>query len=171
MKRHAFLMAILSAIIVLPATAQDEQKKQRRRGNNRMATQFLKQLEPAKLTDEQLAKVKEMAKEATEKMAALRKDAGITPELMKKRTAIAKKMQGSDLKAKERTAAINKEAGLTEAQAAVFQQTNQSRVEFQRKIFAMLSDEQKAALPEKLQKSLKGGQRGKGKKKAEKADK
>ena len=77
----------------------------------------------------------------------------------KKRAEIAKKMQDSDKKGKERVAAINKEAGLTEAQAAAFLKTNQTRVEFQRKVFAMLSDEQKSALPEKLQKSLKRGQR------------
>lgn len=170
MKRNLFLIAVLSAVFVLPAVAQDEQKKkQRNRGNNRMVTQFLKQLEPAKLTDVQVAKVKEMAKEANEMMASIRKDAGITAELMKKRTEIAKKMQGSDKKAKDRVAAINKEAGLTEAQAAAFQKANQTRMAFQRKVVGMLSDEQKEKLSERLQKMAKGGQqRAKGKKKSDK---
>ncbi len=166
MKRNVFLMAVLSTLLVLPATAQEAKKKGDANANNRLVAQFLKQLEPAKLTDEQVAKAKELGKEMNAKMTELRKEAGITAELQKKRTEVIKKMQDSELKGKERMDAINKEVGLTEEQAAAMVKINQMRTEFQTKVVGMLSDEQKAALPEKLTNALKAaGKPAKGKKK------
>ncbi len=165
MVQKLFLMAVVSAMMVLPSAAQDDKKKrQGNRGNNRVVAQFMKQLEPAKLTDEQLAKVKELGKEVMAAMTAIRKEAAITPAMQKKRTEVMKAMKDSELKGKERTAAINKEAGLSEDQAAALKKVNETRLAFQRKIYGMLSDEQKAALPEQMQKLMKAdGQKGKGK--------
>lgn len=169
MVQKLFLMAVVSAMMVLPSAAEDEKKKKRQgnRGNNRVVAQFMKQLEPAKLTDEQIAKVKELGKEAMAAMTALRKEVELTPELQKKRAEVMKSMKDSELKGKERAAAINKEAGLSEKQAAALVKVNETRLAFQRKIYGMLSDEQKAALPEKMQKLMKAGDKkgnGKGKK-------
>jgi Spy/CpxP family protein refolding chaperone len=169
MVQKLFLMAVVSAMMVLPSAAEDEKKKKRQgnRGNNRVVAQFMKQLEPAKLTDEQIAKVKELGKEAMTAMTALRKEVELTPELQKKRAEVMKSMKDSELKGKERAAAINKEAGLSEKQAAALVKVNETRLAFQRKIYGMLSDEQKAALPEKMQKLMKAGDKkgnGKGKK-------
>ncbi|MEM8667978.1 MAG: hypothetical protein AAGG48_10705 [Planctomycetota bacterium] len=167
MNHKLLLLALLSCLITVPAAAQDDTKKrQGKRGDGRgLAAQFLKQLEPAKLTDEQTAKVKEMGAEAYKKMASYRELAEITPELMKKRAAAVKAMKDSDKKGKERVALINKEAGLNEAQATAYQNINKARMDFQRKALALLSDEQKAALPEKLKKNLQRGQKGKDAKK------
>ncbi len=169
MVQKLFLMAVVSAMMVLPSAAEDEKKKKRQgnRGNNRVVAQFMKQLEPAKLTDEQIAKVKELGKEAMTAMTALRKEVELSPELQKKRAEVMKTMKDSELKGKERAAAINKEAGLSEKQAAALVKVNETRLAFQRKIYGMLSDEQKAALPEKMQKLMQAGdkkRKGKGKK-------
>ncbi|MGB0597327.1 MAG: hypothetical protein ACPGLY_11615 [Rubripirellula sp.] len=173
MVQKLFLMAVVSAMMVLPSAAEDEKKKrQGNRGNNRVVAQFMKQLEPAKLTDEQIAKVKELGKEAMTAMTALRKEVELTPELQKKRAEVMKTMSDSELKGKERVAAINKEAGLSEKQAAALVKVNETRLAFQRKIYGMLSDEQKAALPEKMQKLMKAGdKKGKGKGKGKKQQK
>jgi hypothetical protein len=112
-----------------------------------------------------------LGKEAMTAMTALRKEVELSPELQKKRAEVMKTMKDSELKGKERAAAINKEAGLSEKQAAALVKVNETRLAFQRKIYGMLSDEQKAALPEKMQKLMQAGdKKGKGKGKKQQKD-
>ena len=166
-------VAILAAVIALPASAADDDAKKKKgkgkRGQQNVANQLLKQLEEVGLSDEQIAKVKELGKAAAASMKQLRDDAGITAELQKKRTEVQKALRESGKKGKELIAEINKAAGFSEAQAAALAKVNQARTKFQKEVIALLSDEQKAKLPERLQRAAKSNQKGKGKKKKDAA--
>jgi hypothetical protein len=164
--------ALLAALLVVPAIADDEAngKQKRKRGaRNNAATQFLKQLEPVGLTDDQVAKVKELGKAAWAKMKEIRDDAGITAAVTKKRAEAVKSLKDSDKKGKERQAAINKAAGLSDAQVSALAKQNEVRVKFQKEVVALLSDEQKEKLPQRIQRAVKAGAKGKRKKKKDDA--
>ncbi|MGB7347093.1 MAG: hypothetical protein WBD20_22910 [Pirellulaceae bacterium] len=166
----------LAVLLVSPVMADDavKEKKKNAKGNRGAASpamQLIKQLEPVGLTEEQTTKIKELAKASAAADKALREEAGLTPELMKKRAEAQKELKDSGKKGKEMAAAVNEASGATEAQAAAFAKLNESRMKFQRAAMALLTDEQKANVPEKLQRMLKaaGGEKAKGKKKKEAA--
>ncbi len=167
MKFKSVAVIALVAIMVTPALAADDAKKEKKgkKAQRPSATAaLLKQLEPAGLTDDQVAKIKDIGTAAQEAMQAARKEAGITPELQKKLAEAQKSMKDSELKGKERVAAIHKAAGLTEAQAAALTKANQLRMQMNKDVFAVLTDEQKGKLPEKLQRLANAGKRGAAKK-------
>ncbi|MEM6469537.1 MAG: hypothetical protein AAF802_08185 [Planctomycetota bacterium] len=168
------LVFLSLALLVTPVVAQEATgKKKRTRGRGNSANFVLKQFKDAELTDEQQAKVKELAKGFGESSMAMRKEAGLTDEVMKKRAAAQKELKDSGMKQKELTKAINEKAGLTTEQAEVLKKSNALRVQLMVKVFAMLIEEQQAKLPERIQTMAKrnakadskGEGKGKGKKK------
>lgn len=161
----------LAAIISIPAFAADDAKEKKKKGNRGQANaagQLLKQLKDVGLSEDQIAKIKELGKDAAAKMKKLRDDAGITAELTKKRQEIAKAMADSEKKGAELVAAINKEAGFSEAHAKALKVINEVRMEFNKSVVALLDDGQKEKLPAKM-KRFTGAQ--KGKKKGAKGEK
>jgi Spy/CpxP family protein refolding chaperone len=170
MKMKFVCSVALLAMMVVPAIAEDavKEKKGKGQGNRQgqVAKMLIKQLEPVGLTEEQTAKITELGKVTATQLDEIRKSAGITPELNKKFMEARKSLRASGKKGKELIAAINEEAGLTEDQAAAMKKINQAQMEFQQKAVALLTDEQKEKLPERLQKPAKGEKgKGKGKKK------
>ena len=175
MNRKSIAAIALAAFLVAPAMAADDdakgKKKKGQRKNASPAMSLIKQLEPVGLTDEQVTKIKELGKTSLAAMKQAREDAGITPELMKKRAEAQKGLKDSGKKGKDLQAAINEKAGISEAQAAVFAKLGQSRQKFQRDVVALLTDEQKGKLPEKMKRLLKApGKNAGGKKKKKKAE-
>ena len=152
----------LAAIISIPALAADDakEKKKGKRGQYNAAGQLLKQLEDVGLSDEQIAKIKELGKDAAAKMKKIKDDAGITMELTKKRQEIVKAMADSEKKGAELAAAINKEAGFSEAHAKALKLVNEVRMEFNKSVVGLLDDGQKGKLPERM-KRFTGGKKGK----------
>ena len=132
MKSKLFGAAVMAAIMAVPAFAQDDTatKKKGQRDQQNVAMQTIKQLEEVKLTDEQVAKIKELGKTVNAKMKELRDEAGITPALLKKRAEAQKSMKDSDKKGKDLQAAINEAAGFTEAQSAAIAKVNEARTAF-----------------------------------------
>ena len=165
---------VLAVLLVSPVMADDAVKTRKKGAKGKrgasLAGQLIKQLESVGLTDEQKKKITEMSKEASEASTKLREEAGITQELMKKRAAAQKELKDSGKKGKDLVAAVNEKAGLSETQVAAFTKLNASRTKFQRSAMALLTDEQKAKVPERLQRLLKapGGKKGKGKGKGKK---
>ena len=143
MNLKAFAVLALAAVISIPAFAADDEKQKKKkkgnRGQNSAAGQLLKQLEDVGLTDDQVAKVKELGKEVAAKIKKIKDDAGITNELTKKRQEIAKAMKDSEKKGQELAKAINKEAGFTEAHAKALQVANEVRMEFHKAVVSMLT--------------------------------
>ncbi len=165
----------LTVILVSPAFAQDDAKGKKKKNAQKgrsPAAQLIKQLEPVGLTEDQVKKINEMAKASAAEAKKMKEDAGITTELLKKRTEAQKALKESGKKGKEMTAAVNEKAGITAAQAEVFAKLNTSRQKMQRAVIAMLTDDQKSKLPEKMQRLLKaaGGKKKGGEKKKKKAE-
>ena len=162
MKFKSVAVIALAAIMATPALAADDAKKEKKgkKAQPSPTAALLKQLEPVGLTDDQVAKIKSIGTAAQEAMQAARKEAGITRELQEKLAEAQKSMKDSELKGKERAAALHKAAGLTEAQAAALTKANELRTKMNRDVFAVLTDEQKAKLPEKLQRLAGPGKGG-----------
>lgn len=165
--------ALLCTTVVVAEDAP-EKKKRNNQGADRAnaATAILKQLDAADLTDDQKAKIQELAKKSMTEMRAVRKEAGITPEIMKKRAAAQKELKDSGKNPAELMAAVNEKAGLTEAQAQAIKKSDASRKALLKGAFALLTDEQKEKLPKRLTRAINQGDgkkgdaaKGKGKKK------
>ena len=173
MKSKLFGAALMVALVAAPVFAQDDsatkKKRKGQRDQQNVAMQTIKQLEATKLTDEQIAKIKELAKPVNAKIKGLRDEAGFTPALLKQRADAQKSLKDSGKKGKELQAAINEAAGFTEAQSAAIAKVNEARTAFQKQVIALLSDEQKENLPQQLKRvanAKAGNAKGKKKKQA-----
>jgi hypothetical protein len=167
MKFRWLSVAILSAVMVAPVSADDARTKKKKGKRDRqrgMATQLIKRLDAVKLTDEQVGKIKELGKVANQKAKEIRAEVGLTGELMKTRAAAQKSLKDSGKKGKQLMAAVNEKAGLTEEQAKALKGVNGIRMKLQKDVIALLSDEQKKDLPEKMLRA-QAKRKGKGKKK------
>lgn len=153
--------ALLFSTVVVADDAPAKKKKRDGAGRKSAAANVLKQLKDVGLTDEQKTKIQALAKKSRAEMLAAREEAGITPELMKKRYAAMKELRESGKKPGEIFAAVNKQLDLNEAQVKALKQANTARTNLLKSAVALLTDEQKAKLPERLLKST--GKRGKGK--------
>lgn len=176
MKSQLCALALVTTIFMPLVWAQEDAAKGKKgKGKGKAAqsatSQLLKQLEPATLTAEQIAKIEELGKKATEEIKKIETEAGLTPEILKKRREVVASMKDSDKKGKERVKAIDEASGLTEAQAAAFAKANAVRTKLKKEAVKLLSDEQKAKLPKEFIDSLgdkKNGAAKKGGKKAKK---
>ena len=151
------LSACLFVAMVVPSIADEKQeakKKNAGKGQRDGSAQVLAQLKDVELTDEQVAKIKELNKAANEKMAAVREKAGITPELTKKRMEIQKKARETGKTGKELAELINREAGYNEGQAKAVAEMNTIRTSFRKSVVALLSKEQQEKLPEAFSRGL-----------------
>jgi Spy/CpxP family protein refolding chaperone len=169
MKFKSIAVLALVAMVAAPALGADDEKKKERKGKKgaparSASAQLLKQLEPVGLTDDQVAKIKEIGAKSEAELKAARAEAGITPELQKKLAAAQKSMKDSELKGKERMAAIHKAAGLTEAQATALKKSNELRMKMHQQVIAMLTAEQKEKLPQNLKRLAAAGKKGGAKK-------
>jgi hypothetical protein len=160
---HKWLVVmLLSAVIVAPAFGDDAsaKKKQGKKDRQRsMATQLIKRLEAVTLTDDQVAKIKELAKVADEKSKEIREQAGITNTMMKARREAQKSLKDSGKKGKELMAAVNQKAGFNDEQAKAIKEINTMRTKLTKDAIALLSDEQKENLPEQMKRALRKGDR------------
>lgn len=159
-----FVAAFLAMLMVAPAFAQDDAAKKKRaqrgqQGQRNAAVQIIKQLEEVKLTDDQVAKIKELGKSVAAKTKAIRDEAGITPELVKKRAEAQKALKDSGKKGKELMEAINREAGYSEAQAEAVKKMAEVRTAFQKQVIGLLTDEQKENLPTALKRAAGAGEK------------
>ena len=150
-------VAAVAAMLVVPASAADAEKKKGKGNRQSPAAQIVKQLADVGLTEEQTSKIMELGKAAGAKMKELREAAGITPELTKKRSEAQKSMKDSGKKGKELQEAVNEAAGYTEEQIAGLKKVNEARMAFTKEVIGLLTDEQKEKLPKQMQRSAKGG--------------
>lgn len=165
----AFALLFTTVVVAEDAPAK---KKKDRAGRQSAAANVLKQLKDVNLTAEQKTKIQALAKKSRADMQAAREAVGITAAMMKKRYAAIKELKESGKKPAEIFAAVNKTMALTDAQAKVLKAANGSRADLLKNAVALLTDEQKAKLPEGLLKrATRGGDakgKGKGKKKKDK---
>ncbi|TWU55121.1 Spy/CpxP family protein refolding chaperone [Rubripirellula reticaptiva] len=162
---------VMAAVLAAPAIADDaDGAKKKKKGQNRgpsASAQIIKQLESVNLTEAQTAKIKELGKAADASMKTIREEAGLTPELMKKRMEAQKSVRETGKKGKEAAEAVNEAAGLTAEQSAAFAKMNEARTTFQKSVVALLTDTQKEGLPKAMLRTGKpAGEKGKKKKDA-----
>lgn len=162
---------VLSLALLLAAPMQAEEKakpKKKGQGGQNIAAQLLKSLADVELTKEQKEKIQAMGKEAMAEMSKVREEAGITPELTKKRAEAAKSVE-TEKKGKARQAAIDEAAGLTKEQSTAMAKMTELRQKFQKDAIGVLTAEQKEKLPQNL-KRLAGQKEGKKPAKKKKSD-
>lgn len=162
-KRSILRFITLSCVVLIATTivAEDKPKNAKKGKGRNPAAGLLKQLGDLDLTEEQTAKITAMAKESMVAMRKEREEAGLTTEIMQKRTKMVQQMVKDGKKNAEAQAAANKELNLTEAQTAALKKSNGQRMEMMKKVVALLTDEQKAKLPKRLQGRAKPAKKGK----------
>ena len=105
MRFNLMVVMLLSAVIIAPAFGDDatgkKKKKGKRNRHRSMATNVINRLDAVQLTDDQVAKIKELAKDADEQAKEIRDQAGITNEMRKARVAAQKELKESSKKGKE----------------------------------------------------------------------
>ncbi len=175
MKMNLLVLALV-ALLFTPAFAQDDATKKKGKGKGKgkkagtaevltASAQLLKQMEVAVLTEDQIAKVKELGKKHDAEIKKIETDAKLTPELLKKRREAMASMKDSELKGKEKAKAIDEAAGFTAEQAEAFAKATAIRTKMKNEALKLLTEEQKSKLP-KTMTAQGGGKAGKGKKKA-----
>ena len=161
----AIISVSLTLLIGVVASADDGLKpaaKEAGRGRGKNAPVVRRLMQPFKaveMADEQKTMVMAKAGQTATKIAEEQEEHGITMEVIKARSEAVKAMKDSELKGKEKQAAIDKEAGLSDEQSEGMREVTEMTKSFQKEVFAMLSDEQKASLPDRLVKQL--GSKGK----------
>jgi len=150
------LSLVLIAVVAMPLTAQ-EKKGKKKAPQAGAAALVLKRLEKAELTDEQVAKVKELAAAVQEKLNAARAKAELTDEqkaAMKTAREAGKKQDEIDAVAK-----------LTDDQKAALKEAREIQAGLMKEVAALLTAEQKEKAELKIGQQKGGGKKGGGKKK------
>ena len=156
---------LLVAAMVVPAVAQEKKKKKKGARQPQQIAQLMKRVEAADLSDEETAKVKEIAKQFAGKLAevAAKRREAVGPDAMKAMNEARKAAADAGKKGAElRKAAM---AALTDEQKAALAETQKAQTavmkEMQSKIVAAVGEEK----AKKLIGRAGGKQKAKGKKK------
>jgi colicin import membrane protein len=130
---------------------------------------LLKRLSAAELSDEQVAKIKEIAKEYAPKLVEARQKQGLSKEQVAARKAALEKANADGIKGKARAEAVAKAVNLSEDQKAAQAQVREVLAALNKAALAVLTDEQRAKIAPKRA-AKKGGAKKPAKKKVQ-ADK
>jgi hypothetical protein len=149
---RTLLSLSLAVVIAMPLIAADEKKKARKvRKKPDPAAGILKKLEKAELTDEQVAKIKELAAAAAEKSKEARAKAALTDE----QKAAMKKAREEGKKREE----LRKVVTLTDEQKAAMKEARDIQAAMMKEVMGLLTPEQKEKAGIKEPRK-KGGKRG-----------
>jgi hypothetical protein len=141
------LMSLTLALVVAaPLFAADKERKKKPRKKPDPATGILKRFEKAELTEEQVAKVKELAAKVAKDTAECRKKAAPTPEQQKARKEAMEKAKADGKEGREVFAAARDAVKLTPEQEEAMKEVRKAQAAMMKEILGMLSDEQKAKL-------------------------
>lgn len=166
MKRIALATLVVASLLSFGSLASAQEKKAKNDPATAMVTQFVKQLEKAELTEEQIGKIKEVYAKAAKEVAKARTDGGITAEMLKKRIEAGKAAKEAGKKGKEIQEAVAAEMGLNDEQKKLWTETEAVLEKARIEIGKLLTPEQMEKLPAQAQAQLKakeGGKKGKAK--------
>ncbi|MFN7629470.1 MAG: hypothetical protein ACK5PZ_21810 [Pirellula sp.] len=159
-RRIVFLGILVTALIgsfrMGSVIAQDSPKSGNRvEPDVAMVNQFIKQFEPAELSQETTEKIKGVFGKAAKEVVAKRKQSGVTPEMLKKRNEAVKQARDEGKKPKEvREIGLNALGG-SEEQRKVVVETEELLAKARVEVGKLLTPEQKGKLPKQLQSNLK----------------
>ena len=128
----------------------DEEKK--KKGPASLADRTLKRYESVELTDDQVAKIKELATTAQTKLAGVKEKADLTPEQRKARQDAIKKAKDEGKEKKDFRDAVSAAVTLTEDQKAAQAESKKIMGDFNKSVAGLLTEEQKAAMKAKNKK-------------------
>jgi len=156
MLKHLFFCTMMFSVLGSYVSAQETAKKSGRGDpQTAMVNQFLKQLEPAALSQETTEKIKENFAKTVKEVMAKRKAANLTPQMLKDRTEAGKKAREEGKKPKEVREIALAAMNATEEQKKVLIETEEILSKTRIEIGKMLTDEQMVKLPKQFQTSLK----------------
>lgn len=138
------LSLVLALVVAAPLFAADKERKKKPRKKPDPAARVLKRLEKAELTDEQIAKVKELAAKVAKETAECRKKAAPTPEQQKARKEAMEKAKAEGKEGRELFAAARDAVKLSPYQEAAMKEVRKAQDAMMKEIMGMLTDEQKA---------------------------
>jgi len=141
------LVILLMAVVAAPLAAQQQKKKKKQ---PTLAERTLKRFAEAELTEEQTAKIKELASKAEPKIAAARKKAALTAEQRTAMNAARKKATDEGLKNKALRDAVQAAGKLTDEQKAGVTEQRALTLEFNKATIGLLSEEQRTKAGVKL---------------------
>jgi hypothetical protein len=120
-----------------------------------MVNQFLKQLEPAGLSQETTDKIKENFTKTVKEVMAKRKAVNLTPQMLKDRAEASKKAREDGKKPKEIREIAIAAMKANEEQKKVLAETEEMLTKTRIEIGKMLTEEQMGKLPKQFQVNLK----------------
>ena len=141
------LVILLMAVVAAPLAAQQQNKKKKQ---PTLAQRTLKRFAKAELTEEQTAKIKELAAKAEPGLAAAKKKAALTAEQRTAMAAARKKGTDEGLKNKALRDATQAAAKLTDEQKAGVTEQRKLTLEFNKATIGLLSEEQRTKAGVKL---------------------
>ena len=141
------LVILLMAVVAAPLAAQQQNKKKKQ---PTLAQRTLKRFAKAELTEEQTAKIKELAAKTEPKLAAAKKKAALTAEQRTAMTAARKKGTDEGLKNKVLREAVQAAGKLTDEQKAGVTEQRKLTLEFNKATIGLLSEEQRTKAGVKL---------------------
>ena len=141
------LVLLLMAIVAAPLAAQQQNKKKKQ---PTLAERTLKRFAKAELTEEQTAKIKELAAKAEPGLVAAKKKAALTAEQRTAMTAARKKGTDDGVKGKALREAIQAAGKLTDEQKAGVAEQRALTLEFNKATIGLLSEEQRTKAGVKL---------------------
>jgi len=141
------LVILLMAVVAAPLAAQQQNKKKKQ---PTLAQRTLKRFAKAELTEEQTAKIKELAAKAEPGLAAAKKKAALTAEQRTAMAAARKKGTDEGLKNKALRDATQAAAKLTDEQKAGVIEQRKLTLEFNKATIGLLSEEQRTKAGVKL---------------------
>jgi len=140
------LVILLLAAVAAPLAAQQQKKKKQ----PTLAERTLKRFAKAELTEEQTAKIKELATAAEPKLTAAKKKAALTAEQRQAMTAARKKGTDDGAKGKALREAVQAAANLTDEQKAGLAEQRALTLKFNKATIGLLSEEQRTKAGVKL---------------------
>ncbi|MEQ8789025.1 MAG: hypothetical protein RIC55_22120 [Pirellulaceae bacterium] len=157
----SFVLVALALVVAAPLSAADEKKADakkpaakkpaegKRDGGGQVVNAVLKKFAAAELSDDQVAKIKEIAKEYAPKLAAVRQKQGLSKDQQAAMKAAREKAQADGLKGKAAAEAVAKAVELSDDQKAARAEIQELTAAFNKAALAVLSAEQQAKVAPK----------------------
>ena len=140
------LSLALALVVAVPLFAADQERKKKPRKKPDPAAGMLKRLEKAELSEEQIAKVKELVAKVAKETAELRKKAAPTPEQQKARKEAMEKAKAEGKEGRELFAAVKDAVKFTPEQEEAMKEMRKAQGAMMKEIMGMLTPDQKEKL-------------------------
>jgi hypothetical protein len=179
MKSLVRVLSILALVCVTFSNsfAQDAQKGNKggekkagqKQGKVSLTDQFIKQLEPAGLSEDQIASIKKLMTSVADDVAAKREKAGITAQIMRKRGEARKAGTEAGKKGADLKKYVEETLGLTDDQKSVVDETEKAMTKVKLEAGKLLTKEQLEKLPAQVRRTVEAAApKGAGKNKQDK---